>query len=77
MNILYFSDIGEELFLDYGDRWQQAWDAHVNNWEPPKDAEKYVYPEMMDDTETLRTVKEQKTDPYPESVMVRVKTTTA
>ena len=64
---------GEELFLDYGDSWQQAWDEHVANWEPPKDAEKYVYPEEMDDTETLRTVKEQEKDPYPASVMVRTK----
>lgn len=56
--------------MDYGDAWQQAWDEHVASWESPEDADQYVYPEQMDDTQTLRTVKEQKDDPYPSSVMV-------
>lgn len=25
---------GEELFLDYGDEWEQAWQDYVENWEP-------------------------------------------
>ena len=63
---------GEELYLDYGDKWQAAWDAHVQSWTPPDDAQEYKYPEEMEDTATLRTVKEQRIDPYPKSVMVRL-----
>jgi SET domain len=25
---------GEEVFVDYGNEWQQAWDEHVENWKP-------------------------------------------
>ena len=34
---------GEEIFMDYGDEWQQAWDAHVKKWKPPKDAASYQH----------------------------------
>jgi len=26
---------GEEVFINYGEEWQRAWDAHVENWIPP------------------------------------------
>merc|ERR1712226_573657 len=29
---------GEELFLDYGDEWEEAWNEHVRNWQPPEGA---------------------------------------
>ena len=60
---------GEELFLDYGSAWEEAWETHVDNWEPPVNAADYVYPEDMDETETLRTVVEQQTDPYPQNLI--------
>jgi SET domain len=64
---------GEELLLDYGSDWQASWDEHVANWTPPTAnniaAESYVYPEDMDDTEPLRTVNEQETDPYPSNLI--------
>lgn len=25
---------GEEIFVDYGDEWQTAWDEHLANWKP-------------------------------------------
>eukprot|EP00985_Skeletonema_marinoi_P012181 scaffold5837_cov123-Skeletonema_marinoi.AAC.1 len=25
---------GEEVFIDYGEEWQKAWDEHVKKWEP-------------------------------------------
>lgn len=62
---------GEELYLDYGPAWESAWNEHVANWKPPANAEDYVYPEEMDDAEPLRTVVEQRKEPYPTSVMVR------
>jgi len=37
MEIVATRDIkeGEELFMDYGERWEKAWEDHVNNWAPP------------------------------------------
>lgn len=28
---------GEELFLDYGEKWEVAWDQHLHDWLPAKD----------------------------------------
>jgi SET domain-containing protein len=27
---------GEEIFLDYGDSWEKAWNEHVEKWTPAK-----------------------------------------
>ena len=34
---------GDEVFIDYGEEWEQAWDNHVKSWEPerPEEAEYY------------------------------------
>ena len=60
---------GEELFMDYGKAWEDAWKKHVDNWQPTLGADEYTYPEDMDDTEPLRTVKEQEINPYPKNLM--------
>jgi len=26
---------GEEVYIDYGIKWEEAWDDHVRNWKPP------------------------------------------
>ncbi|GKY95466.1 hypothetical protein MPSEU_000508200 [Mayamaea pseudoterrestris] len=31
----------EELFLDYGNDWEQAWNAHVAHWKPLRNANRY------------------------------------
>ena len=54
---------GEELFLNYGATWEQAWTEHVAHWKP-SDIENYVYPSGIDETLDLRTVTEQETKPY-------------
>lgn len=38
MEVVATKDIkeGEEVFIDYGDFWQEAWDEHVANWEKAK-----------------------------------------
>jgi hypothetical protein len=56
---------GDELFMDYGKDWEEAWKKHVEEWQPPPDSAKYVYPAEMDETFPLRTVTEQEEDPYP------------
>ena len=65
---------GEELFMDYGEEWEQAWKEHVAQWQPLDSAEDYVYPEEMDETDVLRTVEEQKTDPYPDNLITMCRT---
>jgi len=65
---------GEELFLDYGDTWQKAWDDHVQNWKPLPGSEQYISARTMNakhGDSILRTVEEQKTDPYPENLEIR------
>ena len=37
----------EELFLDYGQAWSQAWQQHVGRWVPVDHASRYVYPADM------------------------------
>lgn len=32
---------GDEIFLDYGDEWVEAWESHVAAWRPPVHNEKY------------------------------------
>ena len=56
---------GAELLLDYGADWERAWQLHVQRWKPTPHAQDYVYPAEIDETEILRTLQEQKADPYP------------
>ncbi|GKY90557.1 hypothetical protein MPSEU_000029400 [Mayamaea pseudoterrestris] len=32
---------GEEILLDYGDDWEQAWQTHMQNWKPLPGADRY------------------------------------
>jgi hypothetical protein len=60
---------GEELFLDYGNGWEEAWNNHVASWKPPTgNALDYTYTGEMDETAPLRTMKEQQTKPYAKNV---------
>ena len=33
---------GEELFLDYGDEWEAAWQKHIDEWQPKPGSKDYV-----------------------------------
>lgn len=62
---------GEEILIDYGERWQQAWDEHVKSWKPPSDYEDYSPAwELNDYTLPVRTQEEQKARPYPKNVWI-------
>ena len=65
---------GEEILLDYGQEWEAAWKAHQSSWKPPRHANNYVYPAEMDETEVLRTVEEQKLNPYPDNLLTMCST---
>ena len=34
---------GEELFLDYGDLWEEAWQDHIRDWKPEHSSWSYTY----------------------------------
>lgn len=55
---------GEELFMDYGLAWEEAWEEHVASWMPDPSASSYVYTQDMDMTQPFRTVEEQQEKPY-------------
>ena len=68
---------GEELFLDYGDIWEEEWQDHVSNWKVADHWNNYTSAarynaEHADDA--LRTIKEQKDDPYPVNLQMRCHT---
>lgn len=63
---------GEEVFLDYGDAWEAAWQQHVKRWKPVENAESYISGDDLNATEyRLKTVFEQLEDPYPSNVELR------
>jgi hypothetical protein len=55
---------GEEIFLDYGDEWIEAWETHVANWKPVPNAEFYVHSSEWTEP-ALRTLEELSENPYP------------
>ena len=64
---------GEEVLIDYGQEWEEAWNEHVSNWVP----ETYHVDSSMfnciDDkscmsTPPIRTKEEQLDEPYPENL---------
>jgi hypothetical protein len=59
---------GEEIYLDYGRAWEDAWWNHVNTiWRPIN--QHYSPSYVMDDAiRLLRTEQEQKDYPYPDNV---------
>jgi hypothetical protein len=61
---------GEEIFIDYGEEWTQAWEKHVcGEWKPQdKDyVAAHEYRRLHVD-EPIRTQDEQASDPYPENL---------
>jgi hypothetical protein len=72
MELVAIRDIveGEEIFLDYGDEWEQAWQEHVKAWKPVKEAEAYVSAVQLteDKSKTLQTVFEMLEKPLSSSV---------
>lgn len=55
---------GEEIFMDYGEAWQRAWDDHEASYEPPGDVTTYIHSSEYHLKE-LKTPEEVESDPYP------------
>jgi hypothetical protein len=62
---------GEEMFLDYGDAWEQAWNNHVRSWSPSPGEAVYSAAEWNDLQEPLRIQEEQQSLPYPSNLQIR------
>ena len=45
--------ISEEILLDYGRGWEEAWNRHVQEWQPAVDVDGYVYPTDLDNQDEL------------------------
>merc|ERR1712038_2095300 len=57
----------EEIFLDYGEDWEAAWENHVKNWKPIKEQSSPLY--HLNSAQEIKTEKEQIESPYPDDVM--------
>lgn len=78
MDLVATRDIakGEELYLDYGKAWSDAWKAHETKWVPYmaqySDTSTYVaamdYNRLHRD-EPIRTITEQRHNPYPPNIV--------
>lgn len=67
---------GEELFLDYGDHYEEAWAFFVREWEPSPDWASYMPASQINDEElVIRTADEQISEPYPDNVMLHCHST--
>jgi hypothetical protein len=68
---------GEELFLDYGDRFDEAWQRHAAQYRlrtATPDAERYIdgfSMNIQNASDPVRTEQEQKSHPYPDHIQVR------
>jgi hypothetical protein len=64
--------VGEEVFLDYGDEWEEAWQTHVANWNPVEGAETYVAAEQLNEQTTIiQTEFELMYTPWPGNVDIK------
>jgi hypothetical protein len=64
----------EELFLDYGEEWESAWERHIGSWEPQEGASDYVPASKLNEdiSAPLWTVFDEIENPrYPKNVELR------
>lgn len=81
MEIVALRDIvpGEEIFLDYGPEWKEAWNQHVQRWEARVQAGELPSPwplraiSFNDEyrNKPFKTPEELKAEPYPENVVLK------
>jgi len=63
---------GEEIFLDYGPNWEDAWELHKNTWKPPTEAsgfKNYNPLSSVSAKAVLRTINELEDNPYPNNII--------
>lgn len=58
---------GEEVFLDYGPEWDEAWNDYMKKWTPPPDSDEYVPAASLE--EPYRTEEEELLKPYSDNIV--------
>lgn len=60
----------EEVFLDYGQGWEEAWSKHAESWNPTDEHHKYISAAdyLKSGAFSVRTTEEQKENPYPSNL---------
>ncbi|KAL7579563.1 hypothetical protein ACA910_007932 [Epithemia clementina (nom. ined.)] len=58
---------GEEVFMDYGPVWEQAWELHVRTWKPLQGSEQYEHSKTWAEP-FFRTTDELASRPYPDNL---------
>lgn len=75
MELVALRDIkkGEEILIDYGEEWEEAWEKHVANWKPVEGADSYVPADDLNANRTsvIKTAFEEMHDPYPGNVNIK------
>ena len=59
----------DEIFIDYGAKWDEAWSDYVQNWEAPSGSHDFMSVEVLNHQKELKTEKEQLTEPLGYNVM--------
>ncbi|CAB9519838.1 Guanylate cyclase [Seminavis robusta] len=62
---------GEQILIDYGQTWHDAWTRHVQQFQPDNDCSRsppYVYASRLNQLKMVRTQDEQAQNPYPDNV---------
>ena len=76
LEVVAIKDIqaGEEIYLDYGSVWEEAWKGHLKHWETPPLSSSYTSADEWnaEDEPELRTEVEQMTVPYPENLYIGI-----
>lgn len=58
--------LGEEITIDYGADWQNAWDKHVAEWQPPEDD----YHSAWDLYSSSKPIKTSEEGSYPSNIKI-------
>ena len=63
----------EEIYLDYGQGWEEAWETYRNTWTPPEENGPFAsyspIKELNDKREPPRSISELIKDPFQDNVM--------
>lgn len=59
---------GEEIFIDYGRDWENAWKKHKAEWKPVERADKYKYPYELEEQKGILITEADSNESYPSNV---------
>lgn len=66
---------GEEIMMDYGKEWEEAWNKHVSEFFPFESSYNYTSAFELSGEKVIRTEIEQRNNPYPSNILLLCKYT--